>query len=88
MKPLPIPLEKETQDLWASELASLNRSILLIESEARAYLNMANSCRDYAPELVQEYIDWAVWASKRAEAARERRQKIQDYLAGKINQWW
>ena len=82
------PRGKDVQSLWAHEITSLTTWIGRIRSEARAYANMAESCKEYAPDLVQEYLDWARWANQRALAAVGRRQKIRDYLAGKIGPWW
>ena len=81
------PLDDRTQALWATELASCNEWIPRIESEARSYAHAATTL-PFDPELAQHYVELAAHTQERAQRVRARRQQIQDYLAGKIGQWW
>jgi len=81
-------MDADTRTLWEPEIARCQQSIRLLENETKAWLDTATSCRNYAPELVQGYIDLAKQSGQRADDMRSRLRKINDYLAGKINAWW
>ena len=82
------PRDKRTHELWVHELEDCDKWIPRIESEARAYANMADTIQGYAPELAQTYRELAQSTRERAQRAKERKQRIIDYLAGRIGPWW
>jgi hypothetical protein len=79
---------KRDHELWAHEIAELEKQIPEINAEAGMYGRMANSLEQTDPNLCAEYKDWQAWTEQRASRARERLQRIRDYLAGKIGAWW
>jgi hypothetical protein len=82
------PRDQKTHELWQHDLDSLNVNIPRIESQVRLWERTADNLQDIDPVLAQDYRDFAEYTQMRADRAKKRKQRILDYLSGKIGPWW
>ena len=81
-------MDKEVRRMWAHELAVCDDWLGKMVTEAEAYEHAAEMCKLCAPELVEQYVNWARWVRSGIKSILYRKQQIQDYLDGKIGLWW
>ena len=80
---------KEDHKLWQHEIEVCDKWIPRIREAAALYWSAAkHSVGTPQYDLVDSYIDWAEYEEERLANAIAHKQRILDYLAGKIGPWW